>query len=100
MRPLVCRIADFVVEFINLSLDSQKYFENFLSGDTPEVSFEISEQDIQFEINAVNGKCTRINAELTATLRKFVYWIILIHTYHLTVYIRLKICEFLCYVFY
>lgn len=76
MRPLVCKVADFVVEFLNLSLDSQKYFENFLSGDSPEVSFEISEQDIQFEINAVDGKCTRINAELAAALRKFAYWML------------------------
>ena len=71
---MVCKLADFVVEFKNITTEAQKYFENYLSTENPQVSFEMTPQDIEYEISNINGQCTRLNAELSAMLRKFAVW--------------------------
>ncbi len=71
---MICKLADFIVEFINITPEAQNYFENYLSNENPQVTFEITSQDIEYEISNINGKCTRLNAELSAMLRKFSMW--------------------------
>lgn len=73
---MVCNIADFIIEFKNTSPDIEKLFQNYLSDKIPEITFEISPKEVDFEVEYVNGQCTRINAELTAMLRKFYRWIL------------------------
>ena len=73
---MVCRLADFVVEFKNITTEAQEYFENYLSTESIQASFEITEQDIEYEFNNINGNCTRLNAELSAMLRKFAIWVL------------------------
>ena len=71
---MICKLADFIVEYINPSSDVEKYFENYISTEQPEISFEITTDDVDAIIDSVNGDCTRINAELVAMLRKFCGW--------------------------
>ena len=71
---MICKLADFTVEYINPSSNVEKYFENYISTEQPEISFEISSDDVEAIINSVNGACTRINAELVSMLRKFCAW--------------------------
>lgn len=73
---MVCKLADFIVEFKNITMEAQKYFENYLSTEDIQVSFEITTEDIEYEISNINGKCTRLNAELSAMLRKFSMWVL------------------------
>lgn len=71
---MICKLADFIVEYINPSSNVEKYFENYISTEQPEISFEITTDDIDTIINSVNGACTKINAELVAMLRRFCAW--------------------------
>lgn len=73
---MVYNIADFTVEFKNPSLQAQENFLKYISDDIPQVSFDITQKDIQFEIDYLKGNCTLLNAELTAILRKFYRWIL------------------------
>lgn len=68
---MLCRIADFNVEFKNASPKAQKYFEKYITDEIPQISFEVTEQDIDFETEKVGGIYTRTNSELSAFLRKF-----------------------------
>ena len=71
---MICKLADFIVEYINPSSNVEKYFENYISTEQPEISFEITTDDVDAIIDSVNGDCTRINAELVAMLRRFCAW--------------------------
>ena len=73
---MIYNIADFTVEFKNPSLKAQENFLKYISDDIPQVSFDITQKDIQFEIDYLKGNCTLLNAELTAILRKFYRWIL------------------------
>lgn len=73
---MIYNIADFTVEFKNPSLQAQENFLKYISDDIPQVSFDITQKDIQFEIDYLKGNCTLLNAELTAMLRKFYRWIL------------------------
>lgn len=73
---MIYNIADFTVEFKNHSLKAQENFLKYISNDIPQVSFDITQKDIQFEIDYLKGNCTLLNAELTAMLRKFYRWIL------------------------
>ncbi len=73
---MICKFADFIVDLRNIPPELQKYFSGFEVNSQPEVFFEITEQDIDYEINLLNGGCTKTNAVLIAYLRKFALWAI------------------------
>lgn len=73
---MVCKLADFIIEFNNISPASEKFFYKYLSNQEPEFSFEITDYDIENENVRVNGKYPIENSELTAMLRKFAYWML------------------------
>lgn len=71
---MIYKLADFIVEFKNPSPDVVDFFKDYISEGTPQASFEISEQEIEFETQKAQNKYTRLNSELTAMLRKFSRW--------------------------
>ena len=71
---MICKLADFIVEFKNPSPAVEKFFSNYISNATPQVSFEITEDEIEYETQLAKKKYTRFNSELTAMLRKFSRW--------------------------
>lgn len=73
---MVYNIADFIVEFKNPSPELQPNFLDYIYNGIPQISFDISKQEIQHEIDYLNGNCTLINAESTAMIRKFYRWIL------------------------
>ena len=71
---MICKLADFLVEFKNPSRQVEEFFKDYIHDGVPQVSFEINEQDIDFENTLMNGKYGRFNNELSAMLRKFTIW--------------------------
>ena len=71
---MICKLADFLVEFKNPSRQIEEFFKDYMHDGVPQVSFEINEQDIDFENTLINGKYGRFNNELSAMLRKFTIW--------------------------
>ena len=72
---MLCKIADFNVEFKNASPRAQKYFKKYITQEIPEISFEVTEEDIAFEAEKVGGIYTKTNSELSAFLRKFIEYV-------------------------
>lgn len=69
---MVCKIADIVVEFLNVPPEAESRFMPFKTDGQPQISLAITEEDIDYETQLVNGNCTRLNSILTAYLRKLV----------------------------
>jgi serine kinase of HPr protein (carbohydrate metabolism regulator) len=71
---VIYKLADFIVEFKNPSSEAEKYMDGYLCNASPEVSFTISEEDIQAITDMLNGQSTHTNSELSAMLSKFCMW--------------------------
>lgn len=69
---MVCKIADIVVEFLNVPPEAESRFVPFKTEGQPQISLAITEEDIDYETQHVNGNCTRLNSILVAYLRKLV----------------------------
>ena len=73
---MVCKLVDFIVEFKNPSPQIEKFFSDYIYDGTPQISFEISENDIEYETKLERKQYTKFSYELTAMLRKFTKWMI------------------------
>ena len=73
---MICNLADFVVEFKNVSPISESFFYKYLSNKKPEFYFKITDYDIALESLRVNGKYPVENSELSSILRKFALWML------------------------
>lgn len=69
------RIADFNVEFKNTDVLVEDFFSDFKTENTPEVSFEITNEDIKYERDALKYPTTDKMLSVAAFQRKFIEWL-------------------------
>jgi hypothetical protein len=72
---MICKIADFVVEFVNVSPALARRFEPYVCDETPMVSFSITSDDIKHVRTLTKNVMDNFLAESTTFLDKFVRWL-------------------------
>ena len=72
---MICKIADFVVEFVNVSPALARRFEPYVCAETPMVSFSITPEDIEHVRTLTKNNMDPFLAESTTFLDKFVRWL-------------------------
>lgn len=72
---MICKIADFVVEFINPSKQFEDFVKDYSHNGAPQVQFSITEEDLQKVRSTVNYPACELQLELTAFYDKFLAWL-------------------------
>lgn len=72
---VVYNLADFRVEFNPKNSDVEKFFDSFKCLSNPEIVFEISDNDIEFEKYIDKNNSTKTDLIFTAMHRKFAEWL-------------------------
>ncbi len=73
---MICKFADFIIEFKNVPKSLKKHFTDFLCDGIPQAVFEITDSDIEFEKSVSNEKYGYNSYVFAAYLRKVANWII------------------------
>lgn len=67
---MICKIADFVIEFKNPSLSAQQYLKEYVTDEAPQFKIEITPQEIAHARTLTTATTSVVQAELTAFYTK------------------------------
>ena len=70
-----CCIADFNVEFKNTTSYIEKKLEDFITQNSPEITFELDENDIKLEKSLIDYPTNENLLQFAAFHRKFIEWL-------------------------
>lgn len=69
---MVCKIADFIVDFKNVSAKAERFLKKYKYDDTPQFTIEITPEEIENAYTLTNTPQTPLQAEFTAIYTKLI----------------------------
>lgn len=69
---MVCKIADFIIDFKNISKSAESFLKNYSCSDTPQFVIELTSDDIEHAYTVTDIPQTPLQAEFTALYTKLI----------------------------
>lgn len=69
---MICKIADFIIDFKNISASAESFLKEYAYSDTPQFVIELSPDDIEHAYTLTEKSQTPLQAEFTALYTKLI----------------------------